>query len=215
MIVGMTLLATRKSTLRVRGIARRKKLLDSARQLLQSKDMDEISLGDVARHAGVAKGSAYHFYANIKDVYASLVIELDEQLHKVMIERIRKPVRSWSEVIDILLVRAAHFYAENPSARQLLIGPKTLPELKLRDRQSDVVIGRMFEDHVNTFFELPSIPGRSAIFFRAIEIADLMFCLSMLNHGDITEEMSREATRAAVAYLGSYVPATLPRRRRR
>ena len=94
-------------------------------------------------------------------------------------------------------------------------GPKPFPELKLRDRQSDVVIGRMFEDHVSSFFELPSIPGRSEIFFRAIEIADLMFCLSMLGHGDITEEMNSEAKRAAVAYLGSYIPATLPRRKRR
>jgi AcrR family transcriptional regulator len=211
----VSFLATRKSTLRVRGIARRKKLLESARTLLQSREMDEISLGDVAQHAGVAKGSAYHFYANIKDVYASLVVQLEEELHEKMKAPIRKPVRSWTDVMEILIERGARFYLKNPSARQLLVGPKTLPELKMRDRQSDVVLGRMFEDHVATFFELPSIPGRSEIFFRSVEIADLMFCLSMLGHGGITEEMNREAKRAAVAYLASYMPRILPRKKRR
>ena len=69
----MALLGTRKSSLRVRGIARRDKLLEAARELLKSREMDEISLGDVAKLAKVPKGSAYHFYSNIVDVYASLV----------------------------------------------------------------------------------------------------------------------------------------------
>lgn len=211
----MSLLGTRKSAFRGRGIERRKKLLDSARVLLESREMDEISLGDVAQHAKVPKGSAYHFYSNIIDVYAHLVVMLEEELHTKMKAPIRKPVRAWADVMAILIERGAHFYIENPSARQLLVGPKTLPELKMRDRQSDVVLGRIFEDHVAVFFELPAIPKRSELFFRSVEIADLMFCLSMLGHGGITDEMNREAKRAAVAYLASYMPLSLPRKRRR
>ena len=41
-----------------------------------------------------------------------------------------------------------------------------------------------------------------------------MFCLSMLRHGVITEEMTQEAKRGSVAYLGSYFPAKLPRKKR-
>jgi AcrR family transcriptional regulator len=208
----MALLGTRKSTLRVRGIARRDKLLESARELLRTREMDEISLGDVAKHAKVPKGSAYHFYSNIVDVYASLVALHDKDLQAIMSAPIRKPVKNWSEIMEILLDRAAVFYFKNPSARQLLVGPKTLPELKMRDRQNDVVIGKVFEDHVAALFVLPPLPHRSDIFFRAVEIADLMFCLSMLGHREITEEMTSEAKRAAIAYLASYMPATLPRK---
>jgi AcrR family transcriptional regulator len=210
----VALLGTRKSTLRVRGIARREKLLAAARELLQQRDLDTISLGDVAQLAKVPKGSAYHFYMNIKDVYASLVVLLDEELHGVMTAPIRKRIRSWPEIIEVLLERAAQWYLLNPAARQLLVGPKTLPELKLRDRQSDVVIGHVFEDHVSRFFELPALPRRGEIFFRAVEIADLMFCLSMLKHGHIVEEMTQEAKRASIAYLASYLPAILPTRKR-
>jgi AcrR family transcriptional regulator len=209
----MALLGTRKSSLRVRGIARRDKLLESARELLRTRDLDAISLSDVAKHAKVPKGSAYHFYSNIVDVYASLVALHDKDLQALMSAPIRKRVKAWPEIVEILLDRAAVFYFRNPSARQLLVGPKTLPELKMRDRQNDVLIGKVFEDHVTASFVLPSLPQRSEIFFRAVEIADLMFCLAMLSHGEITDEMTSEAKRAANAYLASYIPAALPRRK--
>jgi len=77
----------------VRGIARRDKLLESARELLRTREMDEISLGDVAKHAKVPKGSAYHFYSNIVDVYASLVALHDKDLQAIMSAPIRKPVK--------------------------------------------------------------------------------------------------------------------------
>ncbi|MDB6092191.1 MAG: transcriptional regulator, TetR family [Gammaproteobacteria bacterium] len=210
----MALLGTRKSSLRQRGIARRDKLLAAAETLLQSREMDAISLGDVALQAKVPKGSAYHFYLNIVDVYASLVALYDKELQAIMTAPIRSAVGAWSEVVEILLDRAGEFYLRKPSARQLLIGPKTLPELKMRDRQNDVVIGRIFEDQVANFFVLPVVPNRSEVFFRSVEIADLMFCLSMIGHGLITEEMTQEAKRGAVAYLGSYFPAKLPRKKR-
>jgi AcrR family transcriptional regulator len=209
----MALLGTRKSSLRVRGIARRDKLLESARELLRTRDMDDISLGDVAKHAKVPKGSAYHFYSNIVDVYASLVALHDKDLHALMSAPIRKRVKNWREIMEILLDRAAVFYFRNPSARQLLVGPKTLPELKMRDRQNDVLIGKVFEDHVTATFVLPALPQRSEIFFRAVEIADLMFCLAMLSRGEITDEMTSEAKRAAIAYLESYISPALPRRK--
>jgi AcrR family transcriptional regulator len=209
----MALLGTRKSSLRVRGIARREKLLESARELLRTREMDDISLGDVAEHANVPKASAYHFYSNIVDIYASLVSLHDKELQVIMSGAIRNPVKSWPEIMEILLDRAAVFYFRNPSARQLLVGPKTLPQLKMRDRQNDVVIGKVFEDHITATFVVPPLPNRSEIFFRAVEIADLMFCLAMLGHGKITEEMTQEAKRGAIAYLSSYMPAKLPRRK--
>ena len=208
------LLGTRKSSLRQRGIARRDKLLQAAETLLESREMDEISLGDVALQAKVPKGSAYHFYLNIVDVYASLVARYDKELQAMMTAPLRGPVGAWPEVVEILLDRAAEFYLRKPSARQLLVGPKTLPELKMRDRQNDVLIGRIFEDQVASFFALPAVPNRSEVFFRSVEIADLMFCLSMLRHGVITQEMTQEAKRGSVAYLGSYFPAKLPRKKR-
>jgi AcrR family transcriptional regulator len=211
----VALLGTRKSTLRVRGIARRRLLLEAARALLETRELDAISLGDVAAHAGVPKGSAYHFYEDIKDLYAALLAVTEEELLAAQRLPITTRIRAWPDIIQVLIERGVTYYANNPASRQLQIGPKTPPDLKLRDRRSDEALGGIYEQQLQAFFELPEIPNRARVFFHAVEIADLMFGLSVLENGEITDEMSAEATRAAVAYLGTYLPAKLPRRRRR
>ena len=211
----MGLLGTRKSTLRVRGIARRKVLLEAARSLLEEHELDEISLGDVAAKAGVPKGSAYHFYDDIRDLYAALLAETEEELLAAQRRPITEPIRRWPDVVRVLIHRGVTFYDSNPASKQLQIGPKTPPELKLRDRRSDVTLGAIYQEQLGTFFELPPIPNLPQIFFRSVEIADLMFCLSVLETNAITEEMSDEAARASIAYLSTYLPEKLPRKRRR
>jgi len=210
----VNLLATRKSSLRARGVERRQKLLSSARELLKTCELDAISLGDVAAHAKVPKGSAYHFYADIKDLYATLLVQIEEEMlveHRVPVS---STTRSWQDVVRIMIERGARYFEADAAARQLLIGPKTPPDLKIQDRRSDLAMGRVFEEQVARLYELPQLENRSVIFFRALEIVDLMFCLSMIEHQCITTEMCQEAKRAAIAYLETYFPRTLPLRAR-
>lgn len=209
----MALLSTRKSTLRKNGIARRQQLLQAARLLLESHDLDQLSLGDVAAAAKVPKGSAYHFYADIKDLYASLLGSMEEELLLALKAPLRTKARDWQNIVEMLTLRGASFLSRSSASMQLLAGPKLPTDLKLRDRQNDAALGRIYEKHIDTIFELPDIPKRSAIFFRAVEIADLMFMLSVLEHGRITPEMAREASLAMCAYLRCYIPEDLPRRK--
>lgn len=210
----MALFGTRKRSLRVRGIERRHKLLASARELLETSELDAISLGDVAAHADVPKGSAYHFYADIKDLYSALLAQIEEEMLVDHRAPIAPPVSTWQDVIRVMIERGARYFERDAAARQLLIGPKTPPDLKMQDRRSDLALAKVFEDQVATCFELPALDNRSVIFFRALEIVDLMFSLSMIEHKSITAEMKQEAIRAAIAYLESYFPKKLPKRRR-
>jgi len=204
---------SQKASFRAPGIARRKRLLGAARALLAHRDLDEISLADVARAARIPKGSAYHYYGDILELYVQLIAVLGEE----MLEDVRRPIRgrppgSWVEIVAALVRRGAHYFNDHPAACRLLISPKTPPELKLRDRQSDKRIAKLFEKQLEERFVLPRSAARTAAFFRAVEIADLMFSLSMLEHGSITPYMTEEAIRAVTGYLRAHLPATLPRR---
>jgi AcrR family transcriptional regulator len=210
----VALLGTRKTSLHARGIERRKQLLQAVSELLERRALDELTLAEVAAHANVPKGSAYFFYADIEDLYATLLTQIQQELIAVLKRPLRGRIRRWQDVVSALNARGMQFYQRNPAARQLQIGPRTSPDLKLRDRQSDVAIGKLYEQHIATFFELPALPERSHVFFRAVEIADLMFCLSVLESGTITPAMCAEADRAAVSYLESYLSVKLPRRAR-
>ncbi len=199
---------------RAPGIARRKRLLEAARSLLAHHDLDEISLADVARAARIPKGSAYHYYRDIMDLYVQLIAVMGQE----MLEDVRRPLRGappteWTGIVAALVRRGADYFDDHRAARQLLISPKTPPQLKLRDRQSDRRIAQLFEDQIDRQFVLPVRPDRTAIFYRAVEIADLRFSLSMHEHGTIRPEMTVEAIRAVVGYLRGHFPATLPARR--
>jgi AcrR family transcriptional regulator len=198
---------------RAPGIARRKRLLAAARALLGHRGLDEISLADVARAARIPKGSAYHYYNDILDLYEQLIGVLGEE----MLADVRRPIRgtassSWSDIVATLVRRGALYFGNHRAARELLISSKTPPALKLRDRQSDRRIAKLFEEQIERRFVLPKRRTRTAIFFRAVEIADLMFSLSMLEHGAITAHMTEEAICAVVGYLRAHFPETLPRR---
>ena len=208
----VALIGNRKRSWHARGIERRRLLLESAGALLAERDLDQLSLADVAARAGVPKSSAYHFYADMQALYAALLARVQEELIEVLSEPLSGHFATWPEVISALMKRGAAFYMGNPAARQLQIGPKTPPALKLYDRRSDIAIAQLFEQHLTSVFELPSIANRLQLFYRAVEIADLMFCLSMLEHGSLTPDMCREADRAASAYLAAYLPVTLPYR---
>jgi AcrR family transcriptional regulator len=211
----VALLSTRKSTLRKNGIARRQQLLRAAETLLESHDLDAISLGDVAAAAKVPKGSAYHFYADIKDLYAALLAGVSEKLIAVLDAPLRGKVRDWQHVIELLTRRGVNFYAGSRASTQLQIGTKVPTDLKLRDRQNDAAIGGIYERQIAARFELPDFPNRAGVFYRAVEIADLMFMLSVMEHGHITADMGQEASKAMCAYLRCYIPEDLRRRRTR
>jgi AcrR family transcriptional regulator len=207
------LLATRRSVPQRRGLARRDTLEQAARELLRDHELDELSLGDVARHAGVPVSSAYHFYGDIRDLYAALLAKIGDEALGLYRKPLLVAPHAWPDVMAAFARKGMRFFEGDPAAARLMVGPKTPADLKLRDRANDVALGRLLEEQMSRYFVLPTIPDRSRVFFRAIEIADLMFCLSMVEHGRITRDYTDEAIRAAVGYLGSYLPEKLPRRR--
>ncbi len=196
-----------------RGRARREQLLNSAAALMAEKELEDISFIEVAQHAGIPKGSAYHFYANIMDLYSALTARIGQDLF----EHLSQPFSDrsfdhWHDVIYELINRAVDFYHHSPAARQLLIGGKTPPQFKRADRDNDRRLGETLKQHFEKVFILPSIQNELDVFFYTVEIIDLMFVLSMLRENAITEDMAAEAKRAAIAYLETYLPRELPRR---
>ena len=79
-----------KASFRAPGIVRRKRLLAAARALLSHRDLDEIGLADVARAARIPKGSAYHYYGDILDLYVQLIAVMGEE----MLQDVRRPICS-------------------------------------------------------------------------------------------------------------------------
>ncbi len=201
-----------RSPTQARGRVRREKMLQAAAELLREKDLDEITFNEVAKRAEIPIGSAYYFYDNLMDLYAALTKKLGAEL----LERHSEPmvaddIKQWEDIIAIACKRGKEFYDKHPEARQLMIGGKTPPELKRSDRDNDISIVTVLNNHLSHHFELPNIPNVQDILFYTVEIVDLFLCLSMLRHNCVTQEMVEEGCRAGVSYLRTYLPSVLPK----
>jgi AcrR family transcriptional regulator len=194
------------SATRKRGRERRKLLLKATYDLLCLRPVEDISFRDIADEAGVPEGSAYHFFANRFDVFSALAEELSDQFieaHQRKVPPSRR--KSWQALAEHLIDVGAKVYAKNPPARQLLIGGKTPPEIKQADRLNDRAVGNVMYEVFAEHFELPETDEMRKAFFYFIEITDLIFTLSVIEHGEITAGMLAEAKRAGTGYLGTYL----------
>lgn len=93
-----------------------------------------------------------------------------------------------------------------------MIGGKTPPEIKQVDRINDREIGKVMCEIFQQHFDLPDLPNTKDIFYYFIEITDVMFTLSVIEHSKITDEMLNEAKRVGRSYLASYLPEKLDRK---
>ncbi|HKR17123.1 MAG TPA: TetR/AcrR family transcriptional regulator [Rhizorhapis sp.] len=194
-----------------RGRLRRGELVSAARKLLHIRELDEISLTDMADAAGIPKSSAYHLFGSAFEVHAAAAQEIAADLLEHLATFRHGEYDGWPSLVEQFIRYGALFFKERPDASQLLLGPKSPPAIKLADRQeSDVAVGLHLIKLMSGCYRLPAWPSREETFFRAIEISDLFFSLSVLQHGKIVEELEIEAARATNAYLSLYLPPILP-----
>lgn len=193
--------ATRKP-----GRERRQRLLTAAYDLLCEQPVEDISFRDIAKRADVPEGSAYHFFANRFDIFSALACTLSDQFIEAHQQPVPKTSRkTWQALVGHLVDVGARVYAENPPARQLLIGGKTPPEVKQADRINDRAVGKVMHEVVSSHFDIPDTDAMRGAFYYFIEITDLIFMLSVIEHGEITPAMLKEAKRAGTAYLNTYI----------
>src|SRR3954449_5546302 len=68
---------------------RREQILDAANALFAERGYDEVSIEDIARSAGVARGLVHHYFGGRKEVYIALL----ERVGAEREDRLRPPVR--------------------------------------------------------------------------------------------------------------------------
>ncbi len=197
-----------------RGEERRRQLIDAAARLLAQRDIDEISLNDVASEARIPLTSTYHFYGDLHSLLAALAARYGEEF----VQLLRRPlpaakISTWQGLLQLMVARAVRYYDANPGARKLLIDGKVPADIKLADRVHDRVLGALLEATLDQHFELPEFPERQQVCYHVVEIADLMMQLSVIQSHRITPAMVRHAHLACVGYLRAFLPEKLPRRR--
>jgi AcrR family transcriptional regulator len=88
--------------------ARRAQLLELGRELFASHGYDDLSIGDIARAAGISKGLLYHYFPNKRAFYIESLREAAEELLRhtlpprnlAPLERLRAGIDGYLAYVD-------------------------------------------------------------------------------------------------------------------
>lgn len=206
---------SRRSAPQARGEARREKLLATTIELLDKRDISDITLADAAELAGIPIGSAYHFFPNISAIYSELTVQYSYSIadHVFSPLSLRKN-DEWQDLIKLLCDRIVAFYANHHAYAQIRLSGKAPSEIRFtsqRKRGSDSI--PVFISFIEQYFELPPLANlESALVTFLNIIVDGIYMNAYMETGSINESTAEEAKRAGIAYLRSYLPEYLPRR---
>lgn len=202
--------AARRHT-QARGRARREALVQAALAMLdEGMECAALTLPQIAGRAGIPTSSAYHFYSEINDLYKDLV----RLVARDMAAAFPAPAapEGWKAVVAAFLAFGRAYFNDHAAARQLMLGPAIAPEVKKAGCWEDYRFGRALMAAVEREFRLPPLDDGAATFFKAIQIADFFYSLSVMETGRVTEAARQEGEAATLAYLALYLPHFLPRR---
>ena len=190
-----------------RSLERRRIILESARGLLGTVPVNELSLYQVAEKAGIPPSSLYHFFPKVEMLLDALVDEIFSDFDDILDAPLDPDkVQHWSDIIRQLQERNISYYRENRYVRNLILGQHVASTIRHADYRHDDLLGCRTQRFHEQFYMLPPLPTHFNIFAIAIQIADKVYSISHQEFGNITDVMAQEGINAAVAYLSSYLP---------
>lgn len=98
---------------------REKALLQSARQLFQEQSWDRVTIAEVARHAGIGKGTVYKHFSSKEALYARLVVDCSRQ-HLAEMQEISRTAPA-DKAMRLVIRRAFELLHADPLQAQLCL----------------------------------------------------------------------------------------------
>jgi AcrR family transcriptional regulator len=188
-------------------------LLDAADSLLQTRDINEISLYDVAHAAGVPPTSAYHFFPTKESVFLALAERYLRKMHAALDAPMDLTgIERWQDLVALRYNRVVDYFNASLCARKLFMGTALLSDIKTLDFQDMDNSAEGYYRLMDRYFDMPYVRDPAFKFSVTFAIHDGVWATSYAKHGHITQEFAREGLRAALAYLSTFLPETIAMR---
>ncbi|WP_064604672.1 TetR/AcrR family transcriptional regulator [Photobacterium sp. J15] len=184
----------------------------AATNLVSQRDVNSISIYDVAKEAAIAASTVYHHYPNIEALMYRLMEDIFEDFKSVLQNAIvPEKINHWSDINRMIEQGFVTYYNNNPLVQRILLGQHTYASIRHADAQNDLVLAEYVEEIYRRHFVLPELPKDVNIFAIALQVADKVYSMNYRENGSIPPEMAREAITVTEAYLNVYLPKMLPR----
>lgn len=193
------------------GRVRRQKLLMAAKQLCEKHYIEDISLADICKEANIPRASAYHFFPNVESIFLALrflnYIDTYQELDKIDVFQYQR----WQDYVADLLSQSVKLFNNDVTKNRLMYGSNT-PDFDRSEYEErvDINMVAMITNKLSSRYDMSSFKDINEKLLITYTLTHSIFALSYKQHGQITEEMGKEAVTAAIAYLRCYLPESLP-----
>lgn len=184
-------------------------LLNATEQLLTECSAEDLTLARIAERAEVPVSSIYHFFPNKNAAYTALAQRFHAQLREISERPMTPAPRSWQAVIEDKQRAGAKFLNEHPAALHLFMGAGISVDVRNLDLSSNVQLAQSRAAYLRRYFHMPRLPDLENHLAVAIGLTDGIWAISYSAERRITPFYAREALRATVLYLRSYLPEFL------
>lgn len=92
--------------------AKKRMLIDAAIEVLNKKDYSKALIDEIARTAGVAKGTVYLYFKSKEEIYFSVIFALMDKM-KEAVEEVKSTGLSATEQLKLLLKKVLEFTSRN------------------------------------------------------------------------------------------------------
>lgn len=192
---------------RLRSIA----ILDATDRLLKERNIETISMYDIAREARMPAPSVHYLFPTVDSVYVKLAERYMLQFAETSAKHLKETAaKTWQESIRNELERGRRRYNENRGAMELLLGPRLGRKVELQDIRNNDAIAQSILDRLAHNYGLPRLPDLRRKLSLGITISDAFWSRSYIENGRIDDEAFEESVRAYIAYLRLYLPEHLP-----
>ena len=159
---------------------RRRQLLEAGTELFTSHSYGELSMAQIARHAGISKALLYHYFPSKRDFFVATLERAAEELRaRTEPDPSRSPFEQLSASLDGYL----GLIEENPASyEKLMESATTVPEVsELIDSVREATAQRILQGLVPEGDPPPTVRAAVRAWFWFMDGA----CLDWVRHGDI------------------------------
>ena len=179
----------------------------AAINLVESRDVNNISIYDISREAGIASSTIYHHYPKVESIFEHLMTIVFKDFDAVLYGAIDpEKVNHWSDINRMIETAFIDFYRKNKMVQNMLLCAHTLSSVRSKDLENDIRIGQLVDGIYRQYFDIPKQPAHVNIFTVSLQLADRVYSLDYRKLGYISDVMAKEAIRVTEAYLSLYIP---------
>ena len=179
------------------------RIVDAAIQIIESEDVNALSLAKVAEISGLKRTSTYKFFQTPEAIKAALATKYFMELSKDFSKRSSDINTAELSVIVLRTVEIIYdYFSSSIAAQQLVLSNTTsLPVTKEPFHELSSSVQEFIERNI----ELPEFFNNDGVFRVFTQIIISIFSLNTRESGILNEVGKIEANRAAHAYILNWV----------